>query len=54
MSGVDMRDSINLGWFKQHLLDEITTELAQGDCLEFQDLGVLEPRTHRDTTSDFK
>ena len=30
----------------QHLLDEITSELAQGNRLEFRDFGVFEPRTH--------
>ena len=28
----------------QHLLDEITTELAQDNRLEFRDFGVFEPR----------
>ena len=28
----------------QHLLDEITSELGQGNRLEFRDFGVLEPR----------
>jgi integration host factor subunit beta len=32
----------------QQLLDEITTELAQDNRLEFRDFGVFEPRT-RDT-----
>ncbi len=29
----------------QHFLDEITTELAKGNRLEFRDFGVFEPRT---------
>jgi len=29
----------------QHLLDEITSELAQDNRLEFRDFGVFEPRT---------
>jgi nucleoid DNA-binding protein len=29
----------------QHLLDEITAELAQDNRLEFRDFGVFEPRT---------
>ena len=29
----------------QHLLDEITTEMAQNNRLEFRDFGVFEPRT---------
>jgi integration host factor subunit beta len=29
----------------KHLLDEITTELAQDNRLEFRDFGVFEPRT---------
>ena len=29
----------------QHLLDEITSELAQNNRLEFRDFGVFEPRT---------
>ena len=29
----------------QHFLDELTTELAKGNRLEFRDFGVFEPRT---------
>ena len=29
----------------QYFLDEITTELAKGNRLEFRDFGVFEPRT---------
>jgi nucleoid DNA-binding protein len=29
----------------QHLLDEITSELASNNRLEFRDFGVFEPRT---------
>ncbi len=29
----------------QHLLDEITSELARNNRLEFRDFGVFEPRT---------
>jgi integration host factor subunit beta len=31
----------------QHLLDEITVELAQDNRLEFRDFGVFEPRTRK-------
>lgn len=35
----------------QHLLDEITTELAQDNRLEFRDFGVFEPRTREARTA---
>ena len=35
----------------QHLLDEITTELAQDNRLEFRDFGVFEPRTRQARTA---
>jgi len=35
----------------QHLLDEITTELAQNNRLEFRDFGVFEPRTREARTA---
>jgi len=35
----------------QHLLDEITTELAQNNRLEFRDFGVFEPRARKARTA---
>jgi integration host factor subunit beta len=35
----------------QHLLDEITSELAQDNRLEFRDFGVFEPRTREARTA---
>jgi len=35
----------------QHLLDEITTELAQDNRLEFRDFGVFEPQTRQARTA---
>ena len=35
----------------QQLLDEITTELAQDNRLEFRDFGVFEPRTREARTA---
>ena len=35
----------------QHLLDEITSELAQDNRLEFRDFGVLEPTTRKARTA---
>ena len=35
----------------QHLLDEITSELAQDNRLEFRDFGVFEPRTRAARTA---
>ena len=35
----------------QHLLDEIITELAQNNRLEFRDFGVFEPRTREAQTA---
>ena len=35
----------------QHVLDEITTELAQDNRLEFRDFGVFEPRTREARTA---
>jgi len=35
----------------QHLLDEITSELAQNNRLEFRDFGVFEPRTREARTA---
>ena len=35
----------------QQLLYEITTELAQGNRLEFRDFGVFEPRTREARTA---
>ena len=35
----------------QQLLDEITSELAQGNRLEFRDFGVFEPRTREARTA---
>jgi len=35
----------------QHLLDEITSELGQGNRLEFRDFGVFEPRTRAARTA---
>ncbi len=35
----------------QHLLDEITTELAQDNRLEFRDFGVFEPRAREARTA---
>jgi nucleoid DNA-binding protein len=35
----------------QHLLDEITTELAQDNRLEFRDFCVFEPRTRQARTA---
>jgi nucleoid DNA-binding protein len=35
----------------KHLLDEITTELAQDNRLEFRDFGVFEPRAREARTA---
>jgi len=35
----------------QHLLDEITSELACNNRLEFRDFGVFEPRTRQARTA---
>ena len=35
----------------QHLLDEITTELAQDNRLEFRDFGVFKPTTREARTA---
>jgi integration host factor subunit beta len=35
----------------QHLLDEITSEFAQDNRLEFRDFGVFEPRTREARTA---
>jgi len=35
----------------QQFLDEITTELAQNNRLEFRDFGVFEPRTRKARTA---
>ena len=35
----------------QHLLDEITSELAQNNRLEFRNFGVLEPQTQEARTA---
>jgi integration host factor subunit beta len=35
----------------QQFLDEIVTELAQGNRLEFRDFGVFEPRTREARTA---
>ena len=35
----------------QHLLDKITSELAQDNRLEFRDFGVFEPRTRQARTA---
>jgi len=35
----------------QHLLDEITSELARNNRLEFRDFGVFEPRTREARTA---
>ena len=35
----------------QHLLDEITSELAQNNRLEFRDFGVFEPRKREARTA---
>jgi len=35
----------------QHLLDEITSELAQNNRLEFREFGVFEPRTREARTA---
>ena len=45
------RSSDKHPWGIQHLLDEITSELAQDNRLEFRGFGVFEPQTREARTA---